>query len=66
MALASTACGSSGQPQSAGEPKGKFPVQISTATFPSTQTLAEHTHLVIAVRNSGHKAIPNVAVSIST
>jgi hypothetical protein len=63
-ALAVTACGSSGQNQSAGEPKGKFPVAIATAAFPSSQRLAEHTHLVIAVRNTGHKTIPDVAVSI--
>ena len=29
-----------------------------------SQQLAQHTHLVIAVRNAGHKAIPNVAVTI--
>lgn len=64
MALAVAACGSSSDMQSAGEPKGSFPVQISTATFPANQSLAEHTHLVIVVRNAGHKTIPNVAVSI--
>jgi hypothetical protein len=64
MALAVAACGSSGQKQSAGESRGLFRVQISTASFPTNQTLAETTHLVIAVHNAGHKTIPNVAVSI--
>jgi hypothetical protein len=64
MSLAAAACGSSGQKQSAGEPKGDFPVKISAATFPTSQTLAERTHLVIVVRNAGPRTIPNVAVSV--
>src|SRR5437763_5369468 len=36
MSLAAAACGSSGQKQSAGEPKGDFPVKISAATFPTS------------------------------
>jgi hypothetical protein len=63
MSLAVAACGS-GQNQAASEPRGNFPVQITARSFPSTQRLAEHTHLVIVVRNAGHKTIPNVAVSI--
>jgi hypothetical protein len=39
-------------------------VAISTATFPQSQKLAEPTHLVIAVRNSGSKTIAHLAVSI--
>ena len=33
MALAVAACGSSSDMQSAGEPKGSFPVQISTELY---------------------------------
>jgi len=62
-ALVVAACGG-GQNQAAHEPRGKFPVAIGTATFPSAQTLSEHTHLVLAVRNSGRKTIPDVAVTI--
>ncbi len=58
-----SACGG-GQRQDASEPSGKFPVSVDRATFPSTQRLAQHTHLVITVRNSGNKAIPDVAVTI--
>lgn len=58
------ACGG-GSRQDANEPSGTFPVAISTATFPTSQRLAEHTHLVIAVRNSGNHTIPNVAVTIT-
>jgi hypothetical protein len=58
------ACG--GQPrQDASEPSGTFPVAVTTATFPASQRLAQHTHLVIAVRNIGHQAIPNIAVTIT-
>ncbi len=63
MALALGACGS-GARQDATEPNGKFPVAISSATFPAAQTLSQHAHLVITVRNSGHKTIPDVAVTI--
>jgi hypothetical protein len=56
-------CGG-GQNQAANEPNGKFPVAVGAATFPASQRLSQHTHLVIAVRNSGSKPIPNVAVTI--
>ncbi len=63
MSLAVAACGS-GQNQAASEPHGNFPVQITAQSFPPSQRLAQYTHLVIVVRNAGHKTIPNVAVSI--
>lgn len=67
VALGLAACGSSsngqGQ-QAAGQPSGNFPVQVRAASFPSAQTLSEHTHLVIAIRNAGSRTIPNVAVTV--
>ncbi len=62
-ALVTTACGG-GARQDASEPRGTFPVAVSTATFPASQRLSEHTHLVLAVRNTGGKTIPNIAVTI--
>ncbi len=62
-ALALAACGG-GARQDASEPSGKFTVQVPTATFPASQRLSEHTHLVIAVRNLSGKTIPDVAVTI--
>ncbi len=59
-----TACGG-GQRQDANEPSGTFPVEITTARFPASQRLAEHTHLVIVVRNTGTKTIPDLAVTIT-
>lgn len=61
--LALTACGG-GARQDAHEPNRTFKVQVSTAGFPASQTLSEHTHLTIAVRNAGNRTIPNVAVTI--
>jgi hypothetical protein len=46
------------------EPRGKFTVAVSAASFPSSQTLSQHSHLVITVRNAGRKTIPDVAVTI--
>jgi hypothetical protein len=63
VALAISACGS-GTRQDATEPARKFPVQVSKATFPAAQTLSQHAHLVITVRNSGRRTIPDVAVTI--
>ncbi len=57
-------CGGGSQ-QSSGEPNAVFPVQVATAAWPSTQRLAQQTHLVIAVRNAGHATIPDVAVTIT-
>ncbi len=42
-----------------------YRVQVVSARFPAHQRLAEHTHLVIAVRNAGHAALPDVAVTIT-
>ena len=61
--VAVAACGG-GQTQAANEPNGKFPVTVDTASFPASQKLAQRSHLVIAVRNTGHQPIPDVAVTI--
>lgn len=57
-------CGG-GSEQNSNEPNAVFPVQVSTAAWPATQRLAQQTHLVILVRNTGHATIPNVAVTIT-
>jgi len=59
------ACGG-GERQDAKEPSGTFPVEIVRASFPREQTLASASELRIAVRNSGERAIPNLAVSIDS
>lgn len=62
-ALILTACGG-GQRQDASEPSGNYTVQITTASFPSSQRLSEHAHLVLAVHNLSRKTLPDVAVTI--
>jgi hypothetical protein len=62
--FALSACGG-GSRQDVHEPNGKFTVDVPVARFPGSQQLAQHTHLVIAVRNSGTKTIPDVAVTIT-
>jgi hypothetical protein len=62
-ALILTACGG-GQRQDASEPSGNYTVQITSASFPSSQRLSEHTHLVLAVHNLSGKTLPDVAVTI--
>lgn len=61
-ALALAACGAARQDVT--EHTGTFPVQVVGASFPSAQRLAEHTHLVISVRNMGSKPIPDLTVTI--
>jgi hypothetical protein len=60
--LAVAGCGG-GSPQNSNAPSGRFPVQV-TATFPASQRMAQHAHLVVTVHNAGTKPIPNVAVTI--
>jgi hypothetical protein len=58
-------CGS-GQQQGANEPTGNFPVQVTKAQFPNHQKLAESSYLVLAIKNAGSQAIPDLAVTINT
>src|SRR5262249_357423 len=58
-------CGAAAR-QDASEPTGNFTVDVPLATFPTAQRLAEHTHMVITVRNASSKTIPNIAVTITS
>jgi hypothetical protein len=59
-----SACGGQAR-QDANEPSGTFHVAVTGATFPVSQRLAQHSHLKIAIVNTGHKTIPDVAVTIT-
>ena len=63
-ALGLAGCGG-GSGQAAREPKGNFPLAVSTASFPVHQTLAQRSYMVITVRNAGRRPIPDVAVTIT-
>jgi hypothetical protein len=57
------ACG--GERQDAHEPKGQFPVQIVSTSFPVRQHLAHPETFAVTVRNSGEKRIPDIAVTLA-
>ncbi len=61
--LALAGCGG-GERQDEDEPEGDFDVEVSRATFPKEQRLAQSSNLVITVRNAGDRVIPNVAVTV--
>ncbi|HEX5192544.1 MAG TPA: hypothetical protein VFW09_07055 [Solirubrobacteraceae bacterium] len=69
VALAASGCGGSGSASSTTGPAGQrvaaenYPIAVS-ASFPRRQSLAQRVRLVLAVRNTGRRALPNVAVSI--
>jgi hypothetical protein len=64
LGLVATGCGG-GTRQDKNEPEGRFPVAITTASFPGHQSLAQRSRLTLVVRNAGTKEIPNIAVTIT-
>jgi hypothetical protein len=64
-AVAVAGCGG-GTRQDADEPSGTFQVDVVNASFPKKQHLAKPERFVIAVRNSGDRAVPNVAVTVNS
>ncbi len=63
MTLASCGGGDSGGDSN--EPSGNFPVEITTAQFPTRQRLAESSDLRIGVKNTGKKEVPAFVVTVS-
>src|SRR3954468_24399476 len=60
-------CGSQvvkGEPQDRAEPKGDFPVRVTTAKFPEKQSLAKDSTMAIVVENAGAKRVPNINVTV--
>ena len=63
VVLGAAACGG-GASQGADEPSGPYRVAIVRSSFPVRQRVAAPTRLVIDVRNTGHKTVPDVAVTV--
>ena len=63
--LGAAGCGG-GERQDAAEPMGTFQVAVVRASFPTKQHLAKPERFVIAVRNTGSQAVPDVAVSVDS
>jgi hypothetical protein len=51
--------------QDENEPAGNFEIEVLEAKFPAEQKLAKRSDLVIKVRNSGSKTVPNIAVTVN-
>jgi hypothetical protein len=64
-ALATAGCGG-GERQDAGEPSGTFQVAIVRASFPARQHLAKPEQFVIAVRNTGSRGVPDLAITLDS
>jgi hypothetical protein len=64
VSLALCACGGAAR-QDANESHGHYAVEVPNATFPSSQSLAEQSNMVITVRNADKRTIPDVAVTIT-
>jgi hypothetical protein len=65
LAAGLTACSGSGEPnQFPTERAGEYEVEVTSATFPLRQKVAETYEMVLSVRNVGDEAVPDVNVSI--
>ena len=62
-ALALSACAQN-QRQDTNEPKGRFSAEVVNASFPKRQALAKRSRVIITVRNTGQKTIPDLAVTL--
>jgi hypothetical protein len=65
IAVSATASGcGGGDRQDKNEPAGTFNLDVPRADFPTKQRLAKQEELVVEVRNSDRRTIPDVAVTI--
>lgn len=64
-ALAMAGCGGAAR-QDADEPAATYSVAVTSASFPKQQKLASPTVMRIAVKNTGSRRIPTVAVTVSS
>ena len=64
LAVASAGCG--GERQDADAPSGEFAVEVTHASFPAKQRIAEPSTLRLDVANRGDRAVPDLAVTVGT
>jgi hypothetical protein len=64
FALAGAGCGE--DRQDADAPSGRFDVEVTDASFPAKQRIAEPTTLKLEIANRGDRAVPNLAVIVET
>jgi len=63
LTLAIAACG--GSSSDANQEAGRFPVEVTSASFPTRQTLGQTSLLRLGIRNAGRKALPALTVTVS-
>jgi hypothetical protein len=57
------ACGESSS--DANQPAGKYPVEVTTASFPAKQRLGQTSLLRLGVRNTGRHTVPALSISFT-
>ena len=63
-ALAIAGCGD--ERQDADAPSGQFDLDVTDASFPAKQKIAEASTLKLEVANTGDRAVPDLAVTVET
>ena len=63
--LLAAGCGGDGR-QDAGAPSGAFSLDVTSATFPARQRIAEPATMKLRVRNTGDREVPDLAVTVET
>ena len=66
IALLAALSGCGAEAQDADEPEGTYRLEVSDASFPAKQGIAEQSTMRIAVRNPGQESVPDVAVTVET
>jgi hypothetical protein len=64
-AVLAAGCGG-GQRQDAAEPSGTFEIAVVGPSFPAKQHVAKSERFVIAVRNTGSRTVPDLAVTVDS
>lgn len=64
MVFSIAACGGGGS-SDANEAAGRYPVEVTDATFPTEQELGQTSLLRLGLRNAGRRAIPALTVSFT-
>jgi len=63
--LLAPATGCGGSSSDANQEAGKFPVEVTSARFPTRQQLGQTSLMRLGIRNAGRKALPALTVNVS-
>jgi hypothetical protein len=66
IASGASGCGDDAERQDADEPAADFPVEVTSAKFPTDQRLAQTSDLELEIENAGDEDVPDLAVTIFT